>query len=199
MKAASEITTPESAALEAAALEATAPETTAPESTALASEFAALLGGIQRAARRRVRRELGLEPLTGAQVELLRLVASRPGIGVSAAARELRLAGNSVSALVNQLSARGYLIRSTDSVDRRAAHLSASAAGLDRLARWSDRRTALFVELIEGLSSPDLAALSSALPALRQIADRLARSPFSLGDDPGEDDPVNQGSEVKGG
>jgi DNA-binding MarR family transcriptional regulator len=182
MKAASEITTPGAEA----------------DASVLAGEFAALLGGIQRAARRRVRRELGLEPLSGAQVELLRLVASQPGIGVSAAARELRLAGNSVSALVNQLSAGGYLIRSTDPVDRRAAHLSASPAGLDRLARWSDRRTALFAELIGGLSSDDAATVAAALPALRRIADRLMSSTALPGDDPGEDDFANQGSEVEG-
>jgi DNA-binding MarR family transcriptional regulator len=140
----------------------------------VAREFATVLGGIQRAARRRVRRELGLEPLSGAQVELLRLVAEHPGIGVSAAARELCLAGNSVSALVNQLSAHDYLIRETDPEDRRAARLTVSAAGLDRLARWSDRRAALFTELLGGMSAQDLAAVSAALPALRRVVDRLS-------------------------
>lgn len=147
---------------------------TALETEALAREFAAVLGGIHRAARRRVRRRLGLAPLSGAQVELLRLIADRPGIGVSAAARELHLAGNSVSALVNQLSARGYLLRETDPADRRAALLSVSAAGAERLARWSDGRAALFAGQFADLPPGELAALQAALPALRRIADQLS-------------------------
>ena len=139
----------------------------------LAGEFAAVLGGIHRAVRRRVRRELGLAPLSGSQVELLRLIAERPGIGVSAAARELRLAGNSVSALVNQLTAGGYLVRDTDPVDRRAVRLSVSSAGAERLARWSDGRAVLFEGLLAGLAPDELAAVEAALPALRRIADQL--------------------------
>ena len=147
----------------------------------LAREFANVLGGIHRAARRRIRRELGLSPLSGSQVELLRLIAERPGIGVSAAARELHLAGNSVSALVNQLSERGYLLRETDPVDRRAARLTVSPAGTERLARWSDGRAALFAGLLAQLPPEDLAAVETALPVLRRIADDLT--------DPGEQEP----------
>jgi len=154
----------------------------------LAREFATVLGGIHRAARRRVRRELGLSPLSGSQVELLRLIADRPGIGVSAAARELHLAGNSVSALVNQLSTHGYLVRETDPVDRRAARLSVSRAGTERLARWSDGRAALFEELLADLPPHELAAIEAALPALRRIADRLTEpSAEAPGDDPDPD------------
>lgn len=157
--------------------------TTQPEAAAdpLAREFATVLGAVHRAARRRVRRELGLAPLSGSHVELLRLIAERPGIGVSAAARELHLAGNSVSALVNQLSARGYLVRETDPADRRAARLSVSRAGSERLARWSDGRAALFAGLLAQLPPDDLAAVEAALPVLRRIADELT--------DPGEQDP----------
>jgi DNA-binding MarR family transcriptional regulator len=154
---------------------------TEPGTGLLARELAAVLGGIHRAARRRVRRELGLPPLSGSQVELLRLIADRPGIGVSAAARELHLAGNSVSALVNQLSVRGYLLRETDPVDRRAARLSVSPAGAERLARWSDGRAALFTVLLEDLPPEELAAVETALPALRRIADQLAEPPADPG------------------
>ncbi|GAA1788893.1 hypothetical protein GCM10009682_08690 [Luedemannella flava] len=39
------------------------------------------------------------------------------GIGVPAAARELRLAGNPVSTLINQLTEAGHLCRETDPAD----------------------------------------------------------------------------------
>ncbi|GAA4336476.1 hypothetical protein GCM10023086_69750 [Streptomyces venetus] len=61
--------------------------------------------------------------MRGAEVELLRLVVTRPGIGISDAARDLGLAANSVSTLVNQLPRAGCLVRETDPADRRAARL----------------------------------------------------------------------------
>ena len=51
------------------------------------------------------------EPLPTAQSELLRLVAARPGISVAEAARELRLAPNTVSTLVGRLADQGLLSR----------------------------------------------------------------------------------------
>ncbi|MEU1167735.1 helix-turn-helix domain-containing protein, partial [Streptomyces sp. NPDC005921] len=91
------------------------------ESETFPEELADALVGIQRLIRRRLRRGRPLPRLRGAEVELLRLVESRPGIGISDAAKELYLAGNSVSTLVNQLVKDGYLLRETDPADR-AAH-----------------------------------------------------------------------------
>ncbi|HEU5354920.1 MAG TPA: MarR family transcriptional regulator [Actinocrinis sp.] len=137
---------------------------------AFALELGGALSGIHRATRRRVRGELGLDPLSGAQVELLRLVAQSPGIGVSAAARELNLAGNSVSTLVNQLVAKNYLRREPSPSDRRAAVLSATDTGHERLARWADQRTRLFAEQLAHLDPGELDALRAAVPALRRLA-----------------------------
>lgn len=144
------------------------------ELRALAQELGGTLAGIHRATRRRVRRRLGLEPLSGAQVELLRLVAASPGIGVSAAARELSLAGNSVSTLVNQLVAKGYLRREPSAFDRRAAVLTATDAGGERLARWADERVRLLAAELAGLGSDELAALRAALPTLHRITTALS-------------------------
>lgn len=142
--------------------------------TNLAQELAAALSGIHRGTRRRIRRGLGLEPLSGAQIELLRSVVQSPGIGVSAAARELNLAGNSVSTLVNQLVANGYLHRDSSTADRRAAVLTATDAGRERLARWADERVRLLADELERLDSDELVALKAALPALRHLAAGLA-------------------------
>lgn len=144
------------------------------EQRKLAQELGAVLAAIHRAARRRVRRQLDLEPLSGAQVELLRLVASEPGIGVSAAARELSLADNSVSTLVNQLAAKGYIRRKASESDRRAAVLTATDAGTERLARWADERVNLIATELDRLDPDELTAVSAALPALRRIAAGLS-------------------------
>jgi DNA-binding MarR family transcriptional regulator len=120
-----------------------------------------LLFGIHRVIRRRLRQGLDGPRLRGAQVELMRLVSARPGIGVSAAARELHLAGNSVSTLV------------TDPQDRRAVNLTITPAAAERLVDWDARRSELMRAQVAGLSEQDRAALAAAVPALRRLAEGL--------------------------
>ncbi|QMU68890.1 MarR family winged helix-turn-helix transcriptional regulator [Streptacidiphilus sp. P02-A3a] len=136
-------------------------------------DFGELLVGIHRVVRRRLRQDLAGPRLRGAQVELLRLVGARPGIGVSAAARELHLAGNSVSTLVNQLVAAGLLERRTDPGDRRAVRLTITAEAADRLVDWDARRSALVRRQVAGLTEHDRTALAEAVPALRRLAASL--------------------------
>ncbi|MDH6126449.1 DNA-binding MarR family transcriptional regulator [Kitasatospora sp. GP82] len=139
----------------------------------LAGELTEQLVGLQRVLRRRLRRGLSAPPLRGAQVELLRLVAAQPGIRVSAAARELYLAGNSVSTLVNQLVRAGLLRRQPDPLDGRAALLDVTPAATDRLRAWDVRRNELVRERVADLSEEDRTALTAALPALRRLAESL--------------------------
>ncbi|MEV6840704.1 MarR family transcriptional regulator [Streptomyces sp. NPDC051133] len=142
-------------------------------------ELADALVRLQRLVRRRLRAGLAEPRLRGAEVELLRLVESRPGVGISDAARELHLAGNSVSTLVNQLARDGYLVRETDPADRRAARLLLTGAAESRLEDWRRRRADLVGRHVARLSEPDREALRAALPALRRLA-------ASLHDDPDE-------------
>jgi DNA-binding MarR family transcriptional regulator len=139
----------------------------------LAGELSACLSGLHRTIRRHVRSRLALEPLAGAQGDLLRLVADRPGISVSAAAKELRLAGNSVSTQVQQLARLGYLTRETSPTDRRGAALRATDAGRERLALWADERAELFERQLHRLSEQEVDALAAALPALRALTDLI--------------------------
>ncbi|WP_105968918.1 MarR family winged helix-turn-helix transcriptional regulator [Streptomyces geranii] len=138
-----------------------------------ADELADALVGVQRLIRRRLRGGTSVPRLRGAEVELLRLVMDRPGIGISDAARELYLAGNSVSTLVNQLVKDGYLIRGTDPADRRAARLLTTPAAEARLRDWRERRTALVRRQVARLDDADRDALRAALPALRKLARNL--------------------------
>ncbi|ALO91776.1 MULTISPECIES: MarR family winged helix-turn-helix transcriptional regulator [Streptomyces] len=133
-------------------------------------QLADALVRIQRLIRRRLRGGLTAPRLRGAEVELLRLVESRPGIGVSDAARRLHLAGNSVSTLVNQLVRDGYLVRETDPADRRAARLLLTGSAEQRLADWRRRRAELVGRHVSRLGEADREALRAALPALRRLA-----------------------------
>ncbi|MCQ4083788.1 MarR family transcriptional regulator [Streptomyces sp. RB6PN25] len=139
----------------------------------LPDTLADVLIGIQRLIRRRLRRGLEGPRLRGAQIELLRLVAARPGVRVSAAAKELYLAGNSVSTLVNQLTKEGLLVRETDPGDRRSALLHPTPQATDRMKAWDERRSALVREQVQRLSDDDRAALAAAIPALRRLATNL--------------------------
>ncbi|GGT82584.1 ABC transporter permease [Streptomyces coeruleorubidus] len=115
--------------------------------------------------RRRLRREMPDPRLRGAEVELLRLVVTRPGIGVSDAAKDLGLAANSVSTLVNQLVGAGYLVRETDPADRRAARLLPTPAAGTRLREWRRRRADLVRRHVSRLDEADRQALHAAIPA----------------------------------
>ncbi|MFI6482466.1 MarR family winged helix-turn-helix transcriptional regulator [Nonomuraea sp. NPDC050663] len=139
----------------------------------VAEELPGVLAGIHRLVRRRLRRDLPGPRLRGAEVELLHLVSARPGIGVSAAATSLYLAGNSVSTLVNKLTAAGLLHRETNDADRRSARLLITPQAEARLRDWEARRAALVRDQVVRLSDDDRAALQAALPALQRIADGL--------------------------
>ncbi len=146
------------------------------------AELTDALVGIQRLIRRRLRGGLAGPRLRGAEVELLRLVGTRPGIGVSEAAKELNLAGNSVSTLVNQLVRDAYLVRETDPADRRAARLRLTGAAEKRLEDWHRRRAELVGGRLARLDGADRDALRAALPALRRLAGLLRED-----DEAGED------------
>ncbi|WP_433219212.1 MarR family winged helix-turn-helix transcriptional regulator [Dactylosporangium sp. CS-047395] len=141
----------------------------------LADALAGQLNGVRRVLRRQLRAGLAVPALTGSQVELLRLVESAPGTGVSAAAAQLRLAGNSVSTLVNQLTEAGLLRREQDPADRRSARLFLTAAAVARLDAWRQARISLLAGALDELGEDERLALAAAVPALARLADVLSQ------------------------
>ena len=137
------------------------------------SELENVLAGLNRLIRRRLRAGLTTPRLRGAEVELLRLVRAQPGLRVSEAAKELGLAGNSVSTLVKGLVELGMLERAADPADGRATLLHITPEAEHRLQDWQDRRSVLVRAHIDRLSDADRAALTAALPALRALSASL--------------------------
>ncbi|GAB2824690.1 MarR family transcriptional regulator [Actinoallomurus bryophytorum] len=142
------------------------------EGVRLADELMTVNAAMRRLVRRRLREEVPPR-LRPAQVELMAVVGGRPGISVAAAARELRLADNSVSTLVNQLLAAGMLRRETDPEDRRAVRLELTPAAQRHMADWRDRRARLVGTRIQELPAEDRAAIAAALPALGRLLTSL--------------------------
>lgn len=140
---------------------------------ALGEELYGLLASIRRSARRRAGRPAEFSALTGAQLELVRLVRRNPGLSVADAAQELRLAANTVSTLVRQVCELGLLRRSVDESDRRVARLDLPADVRRKVDAWRDRRVVLVGEAIAGLSPRERQQLAKALPALAHVAEVL--------------------------
>jgi DNA-binding MarR family transcriptional regulator len=145
--------------------------------TQLAADLITALSGIRRALRRRVGPAAGAASLTEAQRELVRVVRMKPRIRVGEAAAELQLAPNTVSTLVSQLSAAGWLRRETDPQDARSAFLLLTPAAETRVAEWRDRRLAALQQALAQLSAADRSALERAIPALSRVVDRLREPP----------------------
>jgi DNA-binding MarR family transcriptional regulator len=140
---------------------------------ALADELLTAISGVRRATRRSDDRPAELSSLTRAQLELARVVRQRPGISIAGAAEAMRLAPNTVSTLVGELTALRILVRTPDPADRRVARLAVSEEWKRKVDAWRDRRVASVADAIARLSAADRRRLESALPALSRLANEL--------------------------
>ena len=117
--------------------------------------------------------EAAAEPLPPARSELLRLAARQPGITVAEAARELRLAPNTVSTMVGDLTAQELISRGRSASDGRTVRLTVTARAWQRLAQWHDLRAELTARALAGLDPGDQEALIAAVPALVRLAEQM--------------------------
>ena len=84
---------------------------------------------------------------------------------------------NTVTTIVNALSARGMLDRVTASGDRRAVELTATEAGRQAVLAWQATNAAVLHLALSTLPARQRRALAAAVPALDALAraiDRLA-------------------------
>ena len=139
----------------------------------IADELLRAIAAIRRTSRRRSDRPAELAALTGAQLELARLIRRRPGVSVTDAAQELSLAANTVSTLVGQLCEAGLVVRRVDASDRRVARLELAADLQRRIDAWRDRRVVALGNAIESLSPAERQRLAETVPLLARLAEQL--------------------------
>jgi DNA-binding MarR family transcriptional regulator len=144
-----------------------------PEEAGLAAGLLTAISAVRRTTRRAARNASPTEPLPPARSELLRLTARQPGITVAEAARELRLAPNTVSTMVGGLTAQGLITRGRSSTDGRTVRLNITAAARQRLSRWKDLRAELAGQALAQLPAEDRAAIAAAIPALTRLAEQM--------------------------
>jgi DNA-binding MarR family transcriptional regulator len=142
------------------------------EPATVADDLLSTMASIRRSGRL-VGRPAELAELTGAQLDLVRLLRRRPGISVTEAAAELALAANTVSTLVRQLTDAGLVARRVDRADRRVARLALTPETARRVGRFRDRRVALLASGIAELGPAERSRLHDAVAILGRVAARL--------------------------
>lgn len=138
-----------------------------------ADELLDALATLRRAIRRTAGRPAELSNLTGAQAELVRLLRRSPGLSIADAARELRVAPNTVSTLVRQLGEAGLVAREVDLVDRRVARLRLEPAMQRTVEAWRDRRVEAVDRALATLSPLERRRLEAAIPTLLRLGSEL--------------------------
>ena len=128
---------------------------------------------LRRTLRTSIRADYPWETLPMAQIELLMALQDQPSRVGELAAR-LRLAGNTVSTLVQQLVESGFVHRGPDPADRRVAVVTLTDAGSRQLADWDRAHQQRIGDALGELSAADRTAIRAALPALARLVDQLA-------------------------
>lgn len=146
---------------------------TATDLRQVADAYLSSTAAIRRTGRRDGRRPVELSSMTGSQLELARLVRRRPGISIAGAAEELRLAPNTVSTLVRELTGTGQLLRDVDPTDRRVARLRLSPGLGRKIDAWRDRRVISLAQALERLPDDERERVEAAVPALASLAAEL--------------------------
>ena len=135
---------------------------------------------LRRALRRGARVASPGNPLAVAQLELLSVVAEHPGVRPGQLARLLHMRPNTVTTIVNALTARGMITRAAADQDGRAIELTATDAGQQAVHAWQATNAAVLHLALSALPEPQQRALTAAVPvidALARAIDRLADTP----------------------
>jgi DNA-binding MarR family transcriptional regulator len=130
---------------------------------------------LRRALRRGARVADPGNPLAVAQLELLSAVAEHPGARPGQLARLLNMRPNTVTTIVNTLTAQGLVTRTAADADRRAVELTATDAGQQAVHAWQATNAAVLHLALSTLSASQRRALSAAVPALNALAAAIDR------------------------
>jgi DNA-binding MarR family transcriptional regulator len=111
--------------------------------------------------------------LTPTQVSLLFTVVRAGPIGLSQLSRVEGLNPTMLSRAVGALEEEGLLSRTVDPTDRRAASVTATAAGRRLLGRLRAARSDVLRRQLSRLSATERQRLAEALPVLEALSERI--------------------------
>jgi DNA-binding MarR family transcriptional regulator len=118
---------------------------------------------------RELRKETEQLGVTARQVTLLWQVKRSPGLSLAELAAEEGISPPALSGHVDRLERAGLLERVRSTEDRRRVGLRLTAEGANLLRRIRARRTTWLAVRLEELDAAQLAAIESAIPALRRL------------------------------
>ncbi len=121
---------------------------------------------LRRALRRGARVASPGNPLAVAQLELLSVVAEHPGARPGQLARLLHMRPNTVTTIVNAITARGMISRAAADEDGRAVELTVTDAGQQAVHAWQATNAAVLHLALSTLPEPQQRALTAAVPAI---------------------------------
>jgi DNA-binding MarR family transcriptional regulator len=122
---------------------------------------------------RRLRPTLAASALTPSQISVLFTVVRRGPLGVSQLAEIEAMNPTMISRIIVQLCELGLIRREARPEDRRAATVSATAAGRRMRERVHVERSRALGAYVSGLGASEQQALLAALPALEELAERI--------------------------
>jgi DNA-binding MarR family transcriptional regulator len=134
-----------------------------------AERLRAAIGRIQR----RLRRTRAGEGLTPSEISVLFTIVGRGPLGISELAELEALNPTMLSRIVAELCQRGLVRREAHARDRRAATVSATAAGRRLRERVQRERARTLGQQLAALEPPTRELLLAALPALEELAELL--------------------------
>ena len=147
------------------------------EAAVRADGLAEGIARLRRALRRGARVADPGNTLAVAQLELLGALAEHPGTRPGQLARMLNMRPNTVTTIVNGLTAQGMLGRAAAEGDRRAVELTVTESGQQAVLAWQATNAAVLHLALSTLPARQQRALATAVPALDALAraiDRLA-------------------------
>jgi DNA-binding MarR family transcriptional regulator len=144
------------------------------ESERLPGDLVRLVWTLHRVLRQRQIPPTGQSARPLAQVEVLRLVDSRPGISVREVAAALGMQPNNVSTLVTQLTRDGFIDRRPGAHDRRFVELHPTGKMVTAAKEVDDSLSEAITEALQHLPPRTEQRISAALPELWELARALA-------------------------
>ena len=115
----------------------------------------------------------GLPALPEAQVAVLHTLRASPALTPAELAQRLDLARPTVSNLLRDLDAAGYLVREPSEVDRRSITVTITEQAREVQDAFQRGRVEVVTAAWAALADSDRTALVAATPALRRLADLL--------------------------
>jgi DNA-binding MarR family transcriptional regulator len=148
-------------------------ESTPTLSTDLASDSAARLRAVIGKLSRRLRPTVAASGLTPSQVSVLFTVVRLGPLGLSELAEIEAMNPTMVSRIIVQLCDAGLIQRKSRQDDRRAAIVTATAAGRRVRERVHNERTQALSTYLATVDEDQLGLLWAALPVLEDLAERI--------------------------